>query len=137
MELPYELALKIFQYLNRTELGRCAQVKTEKRSVPERFPFPHLNILTSVLLTSMPVQVSKAWGCLAEDSVLWYKLCQKEGYHREASVSDSPSWKSTLRDCKLSDHTVCSNWKVSPAKLAKALLGEQRAFLHLKVHLVI
>ncbi|XP_062307094.1 F-box/WD repeat-containing protein 8 [Osmerus eperlanus] len=80
VELPYELALKIFRYLNRTELGRCAQV-------------------------------SKAWGCLAEDSVLWYKLCQKEGYHREASVSDSPSWKSTLRDCKLSDHTVCSNWK--------------------------
>lgn len=26
IELPYELALKIFQHLNRTELGRCAQV---------------------------------------------------------------------------------------------------------------
>eukprot|EP00064_Thunnus_orientalis_P003023 superscaffoldBa00000239_g3031 len=26
IELPYELALKIFQYLNCTELGRCAQV---------------------------------------------------------------------------------------------------------------
>lgn len=25
-ELPYELALKIFQYLSCTDLGRCAQV---------------------------------------------------------------------------------------------------------------
>lgn len=30
IDLPYELALKIFQYLNRTELGRCAQVSDEK-----------------------------------------------------------------------------------------------------------
>lgn len=27
IELPYELALKIFQYLNCMELGRCAQVR--------------------------------------------------------------------------------------------------------------
>lgn len=80
VELPYELALKIFQYLNRTELGRCAQV-------------------------------SKAWGGLAEDEVLWYRLCLKEGYHRGVSVSDSPSWKSTLRDSRNSDHIVRSNWK--------------------------
>lgn len=30
VELPYELALKIFQYLNCAELGRCAQVSCKK-----------------------------------------------------------------------------------------------------------
>uniref|UniRef100_A0A8C7HVG4 F-box/WD repeat-containing protein 8 n=1 Tax=Oncorhynchus kisutch TaxID=8019 RepID=A0A8C7HVG4_ONCKI len=80
IELPYELALKIFQYLSRTELGRCAQV-------------------------------SKAWGVLAEDEVLWFRMCQTESYHHGASVSDSPCWKSMLRDCRNSENTVRSNWK--------------------------
>ncbi|CAK6959780.1 F-box/WD repeat-containing protein 8 [Scomber scombrus] len=80
IELPYELALKIFQYLNCTELGRCAQV-------------------------------SRAWRALAEDSVLWFKMCVGEGYHQDASVADSPCWKSTLRDCRNSAKTVRSNWK--------------------------
>ncbi|XP_074495101.1 F-box/WD repeat-containing protein 8 isoform X2 [Sebastes fasciatus] len=80
IELPYELALKIFQYLNCTELGRCAQV-------------------------------SRAWRVLAEDGVLWFKKCTGEGFHQDASVSDSPCWKSTLRDCRNSAKTVRSNWK--------------------------
>ncbi|XP_062237425.1 F-box/WD repeat-containing protein 8 [Platichthys flesus] len=80
VELPYELASKIFQYLNCTELGRCAQV-------------------------------SRAWRVLAEDGVLWFKMCMGEGYHQDASVSDSPCWKSTLRDCRNSAKTVRSNWK--------------------------
>lgn len=80
IELPYELALKIFQYLNCTELGRCAQV-------------------------------SRAWRVLAEDGVLWFRMCTKEGFHQDASVSDSPCWKSTLRDCRNSATTVRSNWK--------------------------
>ncbi|KAI3372586.1 hypothetical protein L3Q82_023061 [Scortum barcoo] len=80
IELPYELALKIFQYLSRTDLGRCAQV-------------------------------SRAWRVLAEDAVLWFRMCTREGYHQDASVSDSPCWKSTLRDCRNSAKTVCSNWK--------------------------
>ncbi|MFT7808440.1 F-box/WD repeat-containing protein 8 [Arapaima gigas] len=80
VQLPYELALKVFQYLNRTELGRCAQV-------------------------------SKAWKVLAEDEVLWYRLCLKEGYHRGSSVSDSPCWKGTLRDCKRTKDNLRQNWK--------------------------
>ncbi|XP_012705102.3 F-box/WD repeat-containing protein 8 [Fundulus heteroclitus] len=80
IELPYELALKIFQYLNCAELGRCAQV-------------------------------SRAWRVLAEDGVLWFRLCQREGYHQDASVSSSPCWKGTLRDCRSSARTVRSNWK--------------------------
>ncbi|KAL3975431.1 hypothetical protein ACER0C_021317 [Sarotherodon galilaeus] len=80
IELPYEIALKIFQYLNCAELGRCAQV-------------------------------SRAWRVLAEDSVLWFKLCVREGYHQNASMSDSPCWKSMLRDCRNSSKTVRFNWK--------------------------
>ncbi|KAJ8286027.1 hypothetical protein GJAV_G00033680 [Gymnothorax javanicus] len=80
VELPYELALKIFQYLGRAELGRCAQV-------------------------------SKAWKVLAEDELLWYSLCLKEGYHNDSSVSDSPCWKSTLRDCLDIERNLRYNWK--------------------------
>uniref|UniRef100_A0A3P9IFX6 F-box/WD repeat-containing protein 8 n=1 Tax=Oryzias latipes TaxID=8090 RepID=A0A3P9IFX6_ORYLA len=80
VELPYELALKIFQYLTCAELGRCAQV-------------------------------SRAWRVLAEDGVLWFRMCTREGYHPHASVSDSPCWKSTLRDCRNSAKAVRSNWK--------------------------
>ncbi|CAL8249035.1 unnamed protein product [Merluccius merluccius] len=80
VELPYELALKIFQYLDCTELGRCAQV-------------------------------SKAWAQLAEDEVLWYRLCLKAGFRPGAGVCDAPCWKSTLRDCRCSHNTVRSNWK--------------------------
>lgn len=80
IDLPYELALKIFQYLQSIELGRCAQV-------------------------------SRAWRVLAEDGVLWFRLCVREGFHQNASVSDSPCWKSTLRDCRNMAKTVSSNWK--------------------------
>ncbi|KAK1156494.1 F-box/WD repeat-containing protein 8-like isoform X1 [Acipenser oxyrinchus oxyrinchus] len=80
VELPYELALKIFQYLDRRELGRCAQV-------------------------------SKVWKVLAEDEVLWYRLCLKEGHLAGASVSDSPCWKGTLRDCRQMQDMLRSNWK--------------------------
>ncbi|KAJ8415325.1 hypothetical protein AAFF_G00423050 [Aldrovandia affinis] len=80
VELPYELALKIFQYLSRAELGRCAQV-------------------------------SKAWKVLAEDELLWYRLCLQEGYHGGTSVSDSPCWKGTLRDCRETEGTLRYNWK--------------------------
>ncbi|XP_037834879.1 F-box/WD repeat-containing protein 8 isoform X2 [Kryptolebias marmoratus] len=80
IELPYELALKIFQNLSCADLGRCAQV-------------------------------SRVWRVLAEDGVLWFRMCQREGYFQNANVSDSPCWKSTLRDCRNSAKTVRSNWK--------------------------
>lgn len=57
-------------------------------------------------------QVSRAWRVLAEDAVLWFRMCIGEGYHQDASVSDSPCWKSTLRDCRNSAKTLRSNWKV-------------------------
>ncbi|KAA0716853.1 F-box/WD repeat-containing protein 8 F-box and WD-40 domain-containing protein 8 [Triplophysa tibetana] len=80
VELPYELALKIFQFLSRTDLSRCAQV-------------------------------SKSWKVLAEDEVLWHRLCLMEGFHSGASISDSPCWKSMLRDACNTESIVKSNWK--------------------------
>lgn len=57
-------------------------------------------------------QVSRVWRVLAEDDVLWFRMCQREGYYQNFNVSDSPCWKSTLRDCRNSAKTVRSNWKV-------------------------
>nr|XP_048677368.1 F-box/WD repeat-containing protein 8 isoform X3 [Caretta caretta] len=80
IQLPYELALKIFQYLGRTELGRCAQV-------------------------------SRTWKVLAEDEVLWHRLCQQEGYLPDASISDCSCWKLALQDCYIKERTLRTNWK--------------------------
>ncbi|KAM6422705.1 F-box/WD repeat-containing protein 8 [Liasis olivaceus] len=80
VQLPYELALKIFQSLGRMELGRCAQV-------------------------------SRAWKILAEDQVLWFRLCQQEGYLSDNQISDFPCWKQTLRECREKEQTLRTNWK--------------------------
>ncbi|NXC80773.1 FBXW8 protein, partial [Cercotrichas coryphoeus] len=80
VQLPYELALKIFQYLGKAELGRCAQV-------------------------------SRTWKILAEDEVLWYRLCQQEGYLLDTSISDHSCWKLTLKNCRAREHMLKTNWK--------------------------
>ncbi|KAL2298619.1 hypothetical protein Nmel_015624, partial [Mimus melanotis] len=80
VQLPYELALKIFQYLGKAELGRCAQV-------------------------------SRTWKILAEDEVLWYRLCQQEGYLLDTSISDHSCWKLALKNCRAREHMLKTNWK--------------------------
>ncbi|XP_072456430.1 F-box/WD repeat-containing protein 8 isoform X3 [Notamacropus eugenii] len=80
IQLPYELALKIFQYLGRTDLGRCAQV-------------------------------SRTWKVLAEDEVLWYRLCQQEGYLPGTSISDFSCWKLVFQESRAKEHTLRTNWK--------------------------
>ncbi|XP_069789252.1 F-box/WD repeat-containing protein 8 isoform X2 [Narcine bancroftii] len=80
IDLPYELALRIFAYLGRTELGRCAQV-------------------------------SKTWKIIAEDEVLWYKHCLKEGYQTKADIGDFTGWKAVLRDSMQKEETLQTNWK--------------------------
>uniref|UniRef100_A0A8C5TSG1 F-box/WD repeat-containing protein 8 n=1 Tax=Malurus cyaneus samueli TaxID=2593467 RepID=A0A8C5TSG1_9PASS len=80
VQLPYELALKIFQYLGKAELGRCAQV-------------------------------SRTWKILAEDEVLWYRLCQEEGYLLDMSISDHSCWKLALKNCRARENMLKNNWK--------------------------
>ncbi|XP_038618686.1 F-box/WD repeat-containing protein 8 [Tachyglossus aculeatus] len=80
VQLPYELALKIFRYLGRADLGRCAQV-------------------------------SRTWKVLSEDEVLWYRLCQQEGYLPETGISDRSRWKLAFQDSQAKERTLRSNWK--------------------------
>uniref|UniRef100_A0A6I8MYP3 F-box/WD repeat-containing protein 8 n=1 Tax=Ornithorhynchus anatinus TaxID=9258 RepID=A0A6I8MYP3_ORNAN len=80
VQLPYELALKIFRYLGRADLGRCAQV-------------------------------SRTWKVLSEDEVLWYRLCQQEGYLPETGISDRSRWKLAFRDSQARERALRSNWK--------------------------
>ncbi|KAM5238152.1 F-box/WD repeat-containing protein 8 [Ctenodactylus gundi] len=80
VQLPYELAVNIFQYLDRKDLGRCAQV-------------------------------SKTWKVIAEDEVLWYRLCQQEGHLPESSISDYSCWKLIFHECRAKEHMLRANWK--------------------------
>uniref|UniRef100_A0A8C5LPW1 F-box/WD repeat-containing protein 8 n=1 Tax=Leptobrachium leishanense TaxID=445787 RepID=A0A8C5LPW1_9ANUR len=80
VSLPYEIALHIFQYLGRTELGRCAQV-------------------------------SKMWRVLAEDEVLWHRLCQMEGFLPDSEVTACASWKEALKESRTNANLLRANWK--------------------------
>ncbi|XP_069816852.1 F-box/WD repeat-containing protein 8 isoform X2 [Dendropsophus ebraccatus] len=80
VQLPYEIALQIFKYLDRTELGRCAQV-------------------------------SKAWRVLAEDEMLWYRMCQREGYLTGRQVTACSSWKEALKERRTRESMLRTNWK--------------------------
>ncbi|XP_060468391.1 F-box/WD repeat-containing protein 8 isoform X1 [Panthera onca] len=80
IQLPYELAINIFQYLDRKDLGRCAQV-------------------------------SKTWKVIAEDEVLWYRLCRQEGHLPESSISDYSCWKLIFQECRAKENMLRTNWK--------------------------
>ncbi|XP_036908086.1 F-box/WD repeat-containing protein 8 isoform X3 [Sturnira hondurensis] len=80
IQLPYELAVSIFQYLDRKDLGRCAQV-------------------------------SKTWKVIAEDEVLWYRLCQQDGHLPGSSISDHSHWKLIFQECRAKEHMLRTNWK--------------------------
>lgn len=57
-------------------------------------------------------QVSRTWKVLAEDEVLWYRLCQGEGYLLDMSISDHSCWKLALKNCRAREHMLKTNWKV-------------------------
>nr|XP_004611261.1 unnamed protein product [Sorex araneus] len=80
IQLPYELAINIFQYLDKTDLGRCAQV-------------------------------SRTWKVIAEDEVLWYKLCRQEGHLPTSSISDYSCWKLLFQECRAREQALRTNWK--------------------------
>ncbi|XP_072272041.1 F-box/WD repeat-containing protein 8 [Pyxicephalus adspersus] len=80
VQLPYEIALKIFHYLDRQELGRCAQV-------------------------------SKSWKVLAEDEILWYRICQMEGFLTDSEVTACTSWKESLKERRSQESLLRTNWK--------------------------
>ncbi|XP_060763432.1 F-box/WD repeat-containing protein 8 isoform X2 [Neoarius graeffei] len=89
--------------------------RCERGEEPQQLSAPHAQSDRRARLTLLDQfihdLVSKSWRVLAEDEVLWYRLFLEEGYHKGASVSDSPCWKSTLRDCFNTEKTVKYNWK--------------------------
>ncbi|KAB0369932.1 hypothetical protein FD755_017894 [Muntiacus reevesi] len=56
--------------------------------------------------------VSKTWKVIAEDEVLWYRLCQQEGHLPESSISDYSCWKLVFQECRAKEHMLRTNWKV-------------------------
>ncbi|NXA76097.1 FBXW8 protein, partial [Thryothorus ludovicianus] len=55
--------------------------------------------------------VSRTWKILAEDEVLWYRLCQEEGFLLDMSISDHSCWKLALKNCRAREHMLKTNWK--------------------------
>ncbi|XP_074212267.1 F-box/WD repeat-containing protein 8 isoform X2 [Camelus bactrianus] len=55
--------------------------------------------------------VSKMWKVIAEDEVLWYRLCQQEGHLPESSISDYSCWKLIFQECRAKEHMLRTNWK--------------------------
>lgn len=56
--------------------------------------------------------MSKTWKVIAEDEVLWYRLCQQEGHLPESSISDYSCWKLIFQECRAKEHMLRTNWKV-------------------------
>lgn len=44
--------------------------------------------------------------------MLWYRLCQREGYLSDTSISDRSCWKLVLRSCRARERALKTNWKV-------------------------
>lgn len=49
---------------------------------------------------------------IAEDEVLWYRLCRQEGHLPHSRFSDYTCWKLILQECLAKEHTLRANWKV-------------------------
>ncbi|XP_070572630.1 F-box/WD repeat-containing protein 8-like isoform X2 [Ptychodera flava] len=80
IELPRELAMKIFENLNMQDLLSCAQV-------------------------------SSSWRSLADDDILWCRICHGLGYHADMHPSETRNWKKIVQDCLSEDQTLRANWK--------------------------
>ena len=81
LELPREIAVKIFQYLEIKDLGHCACVNTK-------------------------------WKILAEDDMIWYYMCQRNGYvSEEICALDREGWKQHFKEKFISGRTFTQNWK--------------------------
>ena len=60
------------------------------------------------------LKVSKAWGAIADDNLLWERLyCRIKSTFTGLSVVDqSDNWKETVKDCYVWTKTLLLNWKV-------------------------
>nr|XP_006823062.1 PREDICTED: F-box/WD repeat-containing protein 8-like [Saccoglossus kowalevskii] len=78
--LPRELAMKIFEHFEMSDLLSCAQV-------------------------------SVSWRSLADDDILWCRICHRLGYLMNIHAGEKSSWKEAVRECITEDKSLRSNWK--------------------------
>lgn len=57
-------------------------------------------------------QVSKSWKSLAEDELLWCKICHELGYEEDTLAVERIDWKEIVRQSVSHKKLVLSNWKV-------------------------
>ncbi|ESO82423.1 hypothetical protein LOTGIDRAFT_237021 [Lottia gigantea] len=56
-------------------------------------------------------QVSKSWRSLADDELLWCRICHRLGYEGEITAVEKYGWKGILRNYVERKKTLISNWK--------------------------
>lgn len=56
-------------------------------------------------------QVSHSWKNLAEDELLWYKICYKLGFQQKINITEIKAWKKEVTDAIKREKKIRSNWK--------------------------
>uniref|UniRef100_A0A8C4PYS4 F-box and WD repeat domain containing 8 n=1 Tax=Eptatretus burgeri TaxID=7764 RepID=A0A8C4PYS4_EPTBU len=69
--------------------------------------FSHLDVLG----LGRCAQVSRNWKLLAEDNLLWFRLCLNEGYLKDCALEDWSCWKRALRDERQRAQQLTVNWR--------------------------
>ncbi|XP_022341648.2 F-box/WD repeat-containing protein 8-like [Crassostrea virginica] len=69
--------------------------------------FQHLSMLDLCRCA----QVSKSWKSLAEDELLWCKICHDLGYEEDTLTIEKVDWKDIVRQNISRKNLILSNWK--------------------------
>ncbi|XP_025089538.1 F-box/WD repeat-containing protein 8-like isoform X1 [Pomacea canaliculata] len=62
-------------------------------------------------------QVSKSWRSLAEDELLWCRLCHQLGFEQEKVTVECADWKRRVQHYTILNRTLDHNWKNRTGKL--------------------
>jgi len=57
--------------------------------------------------------VSKSWVNLAEDELLWCKICHSLGQEKIYTTKEKTNWKQIVRHNVERQRTLTINWKVN------------------------
>ncbi|KAM8961759.1 F-box/WD repeat-containing protein 8 [Pelodytes ibericus] len=87
IQLPYEIALQIFQYLGKTELGRCAQVSRTWKVLAEDEVLWHQVCQTEGFLTHSGVPDCTSWKGALRESRTKESLLRTNWKNRIGAVS--------------------------------------------------
>ncbi|XP_041350177.1 F-box/WD repeat-containing protein 8-like [Gigantopelta aegis] len=77
--------------------------------------FRHLDLKTLCRCS----QVSRSWRSLAEDDLLWCRICRDLGYEKDMTPRSVTNWKQVVREYISRKKTLISNWKGRLGKITK------------------